>query len=174
MDYELAMEGIIGSLLAILVLLYRLRRKTNQKICVMNSSKYETIKISSVAAPDIIIVGAGVVGSSFAYALGKDGRQVQVIERDLNEPDRIVGELLQPGGYIKLIELGLKDCVEEIDAQRIFRYAMFKDGKSTKLSYPLESYQSNGSRRSFHNGRFIQRMREKVASLFPSTYLCSG
>jgi squalene monooxygenase len=32
---------------------------------------------------------------------------VRVIERDLKEPDRIVGELLQPGGYMKLIELGL-------------------------------------------------------------------
>ncbi|PRQ20799.1 putative squalene monooxygenase [Rosa chinensis] len=26
----------------------------------------------------------------------------------LSEPDRIVGELLQPGGYLKLIELGLE------------------------------------------------------------------
>ena len=31
-----------------------------------------------------------------------------VIERDLTGPDRIIGELLQPGGYLKLIELGLK------------------------------------------------------------------
>lgn len=38
----------------------------------------------------------------------QDGRRVQVIERDLSEPDRIVGELLQPGGYLKLIELGLE------------------------------------------------------------------
>ena len=38
----------------------------------------------------------------------QDGRQVHVIERDLSEPDRIVGELLQPGGYLKLLELGLK------------------------------------------------------------------
>lgn len=30
-----------------------------------------------------------------------------VLERDLKEPDRIVGELLQPGGYLKLLELGL-------------------------------------------------------------------
>lgn len=33
---------------------------------------------------------------------------MQVIERDLNEPDRIVGELLQPGGYLKLVELDLE------------------------------------------------------------------
>ncbi|XP_037405183.1 uncharacterized protein LOC119267850 isoform X4 [Triticum dicoccoides] len=38
----------------------------------------------------------------------KDDRRVHVIERDLTEPDRIVGELLQPGGYLKLIELGLQ------------------------------------------------------------------
>lgn len=31
-----------------------------------------------------------------------------MIERDLAEPDRIVGELLQPGGYLKLVELGLE------------------------------------------------------------------
>lgn len=38
----------------------------------------------------------------------QDGRRVHVIERDFSEPDRIVGELLQPGGYLKLIELGLQ------------------------------------------------------------------
>jgi squalene monooxygenase len=37
----------------------------------------------------------------------QDGRRVLVLERDLSEPDRIVGELLQPGGYLKLLELGL-------------------------------------------------------------------
>ncbi|KAF2294291.1 hypothetical protein GH714_008925 [Hevea brasiliensis] len=122
---------------------------------------------------DILIVGAGVAGSALAYALGKDGRQVHVIERDLSEPDRIVGELLQPGGYLKLIELGLEDCVEEIDAQQIFGYAIYKDGKSTKLPYPLEGFQSNVAGRSFHNGRFIQRMREKAASL-PNVRLEQG
>lgn len=43
----------------------------------------------------------------FVFLL-QDGRRVHVIERDLNEPDRIVGELLQPGGYLKLTELGLE------------------------------------------------------------------
>jgi hypothetical protein len=33
---------------------------------------------------------------------------VLVLERDLSEPDRIVGELLQPGGYLKLVDLGLE------------------------------------------------------------------
>lgn len=42
------------------------------------------------------------------YEHFQDGRGVHVIERDLTEPDRIVGELLQPGGYLRLIELGLE------------------------------------------------------------------
>nr|AYN44138.1 squalene epoxidase [Tripterygium wilfordii] len=114
---------------------------------------------------DVIVVGAGVAGSALAYTLGKDGRRVHVIERDLTEPDRIVGELLQPGGYLKLVELGLEDCVEDIDAQRVLGYALFKDGKNTRLSYPLENFHSDVAGRSFHNGRFIQKMREKAATL---------
>ncbi|XP_062097215.1 squalene monooxygenase SE1-like [Humulus lupulus] len=122
---------------------------------------------------DVIIVGAGVAGSALAHTLGKVGRRVHVIERDLTEPDKIVGELLQPGGYLKLIELGLQDCVEELDAQRVFGYALFKDGKYTRLSYPLENFHSDVSGRSFHNGRFIQRMREKAVSL-PNVQLEQG
>ncbi|XP_058006215.1 squalene epoxidase 3 isoform X2 [Hevea brasiliensis] len=125
------------------------------------------------SGPDVIIVGAGVAGAALACTLGKDGRQVHMIERDLTEPDRIVGELLQPGGYLKLIELGLEDCVEEIDAQRVLGYALFKNGKNTRLSYPLESFHSNVAGRSFHNGRFIQRMREKAASI-PNVKLVQG
>ncbi|CAJ1973495.1 unnamed protein product [Sphenostylis stenocarpa] len=122
---------------------------------------------------DVLIVGAGVAGSALAYTLGKDGRRVLVIERDLSEPDRIVGELLQPGGYLKLIELGLEDCVDKIDAQQVFGYALFKDGKRTRLSYPLEKFHKGVAGRSFHNGRFIQRMREKAASL-PNVQLEQG
>ncbi|KAA8541327.1 hypothetical protein F0562_025290 [Nyssa sinensis] len=125
---------------------------------------------------EIIIVGAGVAGSALACALGKDGRQVLVIERDLTEPNRIIGELLQPGGYLKLIELGLEHCVNEIDAQRVLGYALFKDGRNTRLSYPLKDFHSDAAGRSFHNRRFIQRMRERAASLpkysfFPLMFL---
>ncbi|BAT82557.1 hypothetical protein LR48_Vigan07g261400 [Vigna angularis] len=122
---------------------------------------------------DVIIVGAGVAGAALAHTLGKDGRRVHVIERDLSEPDRIVGELLQPGGYLKLVELGLEDCVDKIDAQQVFGYALFKDGKHTRLSYPLEKFHSDVSGRSFHNGRFIQRMREKASTL-PNVLLEQG
>ncbi|PWZ07250.1 Squalene monooxygenase [Zea mays] len=122
---------------------------------------------------DVIIVGAGVAGSALAYTLGKDGRRVHVIERDLTEPDRIVGELLQPGGYLKLIELGLQDCVEEIDAQRVLGYALFKDGRNTKLAYPLEKFHSDVAGRSFHNGS-VQLEQGTVTSLLEENGTVKG
>ncbi|RUS18236.1 squalene epoxidase-domain-containing protein [Endogone sp. FLAS-F59071] len=57
---------------------------------------------------DIIMVGAGIVGCAVAKGFGTDGRRVLLIERDLSEPDRIVGELLQPGGMDALRELGME------------------------------------------------------------------
>ena len=56
---------------------------------------------------DIIVVGAGVAGGVFACSQKDTGRKILVVERDLSEPDRIIGELLQPGGLesCKLIKL---------------------------------------------------------------------
>ncbi|KAL2476822.1 Squalene epoxidase 1 [Forsythia ovata] len=179
--------GFIASLLLLywvllgFVLLYNLRRNRNKNKSSKIARKHDCINTSANGqyrqevdgSTDIIIVGAGVAGAALAYTLGKEGRRVHVIERDLSEPDRIVGELLQPGGYLKLIELGLEDCLEDIDAQRVFGYALYKDGKNAKLSYPLEKFHSDVSGRSFHNGRFIQRMRDKAATL-PNVRLEQG
>lgn len=52
-----------------------------------------------------------------------------------------------------------------IDAQEVFGYALFKDGKSTMLSYPLKDLHPDVTGKSFHNGRFIQRMREKARTI---------
>ncbi|RZC62711.1 hypothetical protein C5167_024472 [Papaver somniferum] len=167
--------GILASLIGLLFLLKLNGNKKNKK----NEIRDECVKSSingdlrSNGDTDIIIVGAGVAGAALAYTLGKDGRRVVVIERDLTEPDRIVGELLQPGGYLKLIELDLQDCVEQIDSQRVLGYALFKDGKDTRLTYPLEKFHSDVAGRSFHNGRFIQRMREKASTL-PNVRLEQG
>jgi hypothetical protein len=49
----------------------------------------------------------------------QDGRRVLLLERDLTQPDRIVGELLQPGGYLMLKRLGLEDCTDSIGSQKV-------------------------------------------------------
>ncbi|KAK9910171.1 hypothetical protein M0R45_034144 [Rubus argutus] len=48
---------------------------------------------------------------------------------------------------------------------RVLGYALYKDGKNTRLPYPLENFHPDVAGRSFHHGRFIQRMREKAVSL---------
>ncbi|KAI4296496.1 hypothetical protein L6164_036449 [Bauhinia variegata] len=182
MDFYYIIGGILASTLAFVFALYSFVKKNKNgrgSIHGKRSNGFSKISENELCPPevagstDIIIVGAGVAGAALAYTLGKDARRVHVIERDLSEPDRIVGELLQPGGFLKLLELGLEDCMDGIDSQRVFGYALYKDGKNTKLSYPLEKFDSKVSGRSFHNGRFIQRMREKVASL-PSVRLEQG
>ncbi|KAL4347632.1 hypothetical protein GQ457_17G001870 [Hibiscus cannabinus] len=171
--YIVEVAGLIASLLGLVFFyislvrsrgLSKLKKPASMEVskenCVNNSGNCE-----AVGTTDVIIVGAGVAGAALAYSLGKDGRRVRVIERDLNAPERIAGEGLMPGGYLKLIELGLGDCVDEIDAQRVLGYVLYKDGKDVPISYPLEKYQSPVAGRNFRNGRFVQRLRDKAASL---------
>ena len=37
----------------------------------------------------------------------------------MTQPDRIVGELLQPGGYLMLKRMGLQHVVDGIDSQKV-------------------------------------------------------
>ncbi|CAN6544556.1 unnamed protein product [Malus baccata var. baccata] len=180
MVFELMLVVVVAFLLGF-VSSYGFRRKKNDRALVKDqnvngwrsSENGMCLQKDIGAGVDVIIVGAGVAGSALAYTLGKDGRRVHVIERDLTKPDRIVGELLQPGAYLRLIELGLEDCVNKIDAQKIFGYVLYKDGIRTKLPYPSENFNPDVVGVSFHHGRFIQRMRDKASSL-PSAELEQG
>ncbi|KAM9797900.1 squalene monooxygenase [Neosynchiropus ocellatus] len=110
--------------------------------------------------PDVVIVGAGVLGSAMAAALARDGRRVTVVERDLKEPDRIVGELLQPGGFRALADLGLEGSVEGLDAHLVKGYVIHDrdSGSEVEIPYPREE---DGVQcgRAFHHGRFIMGLR---------------
>lgn len=86
--------------------------------------------------PEIIIIGAGIAGSALAYSLSHAGRSCLLIERDLSEPDRIVGELLQPGGVRALSQLGLADVLEGIDAVPVEGYCVVSGGRRVGIPYP--------------------------------------
>lgn len=88
--------------------------------------------------PDVIVIGAGTTGASLAASLGRRGYRVLCIEKTIVQPDRIVGELLQPGGLRVLERLGLGDCAKEgIDSVPVRGYSVFKtDGTELPLSYP--------------------------------------
>ena len=105
------------------------------------------------------------------------------VERDLSEPDRIVGELLQPGGVAALTKLGLSskstvtayfnyntynlliqllDCLENIDAIPCHGYGIFFKGEIAHISYP-PSGDKPSIGKSFHHGRFIMNLRKAAA-----------
>ncbi|KAI7906776.1 squalene epoxidase-domain-containing protein [Cokeromyces recurvatus] len=113
---------------------------------------------------DLIIVGAGIVGCTAAKAFGKDGRRVLLLERDLSEPDRIVGELLQPGGMDALKTLGLEDCVEGIDGIPCYGYGVIRGDELVEIPYPiLPATEKQAMGKSFHHGRLIQKLRKSAS-----------
>ncbi|GAA5889877.1 hypothetical protein JCM6882_004350 [Rhodosporidiobolus microsporus] len=137
---------------------------------------------------DIALIGAGILGSALAFSLAESGRSVLLLERDLSEPDRIVGELLQPGGVRALERLGIKDTLEGIDAVECEGYQVFWGERSVPIPYPAEDTGLPASEEkqrraahkkdddalaeeekkargcSFHHGRFVQNLRRKAAS----------
>ncbi|KAJ7582568.1 squalene epoxidase-domain-containing protein [Mycena floridula] len=108
---------------------------------------------------DVVIVGAGIAGCSMAHALSTLKRatplRIALLERSLAVPDRIVGELLQPGGVMALQELGMHDCLNGIDAIPVQGYCVVDDGRPVHIPYP------NGHQgRSFHHGGFVENLRQ--------------
>ncbi|XP_050001314.1 squalene monooxygenase [Alexandromys fortis] len=134
-----------------------------------------SVSASSLNDPEVIIVGAGVLGSALATVLSRDGRKVTVIERDLKEPDRIVGELLQPGGYHVLKELGLGDTVEGFNAHFIHGYIVhdYESRSEVQIPYPLSENNQVQSGIAFHHGKFIMSLR-KAAMAEPNVKFIEG
>ncbi|KFA77918.1 hypothetical protein S40288_02502 [Stachybotrys chartarum IBT 40288] len=122
---------------------------------------------------EVVVVGAGIFGCAVAFALANQGRSVFLLERWMKEPDRIVGELLQPGGIMALKKLGLGDCVEGIDSVTCHGYNVIYHGQQTHIKYPgldedgqvPHRWSGNGPEgkkqlgRCFHHGRFIMNLR---------------
>ncbi|KAL7628885.1 Squalene epoxidase [Parahypoxylon ruwenzoriense] len=126
---------------------------------------------------DVVVVGAGVFGCAVAYALAEQGRSVILLERWMKEPNRIVGELMQPGGVNSLRKLGLGHCIEDIDSMPCHGFNVFFYGNDIRMPYPRiagllgpdgkVNGSTNGSKaelprpegRSFHHGRFITHLR---------------
>jgi len=125
---------------------------------------------------DVVIVGAGVLGSAMAVALADQGRSVILLEKSLKEPDRIVGELLQPGGVQALEKLGLRHCLDDIDAVTVQGYGVFYYGQPVEIPYPKNVVEqpehsadpkdvpTRAEGRSFHHGRFISKLRAAASS----------
>lgn len=127
-----------------------------------SSSRNSALRRTEDHTADVVVVGAGILGSAIAITLARQSRSVLLLEKSLKEPDRIVGELLQPGGVEALQKLGLRDCLDEIDACVVKGYEVIYYGQGVEIPYPANA-KKDGRRpegRSFHHGRFIRRLRE--------------
>lgn len=63
----------------------------------------------------------------------------------MSEPDRIVGELLQPGGVKALSQLGLAGVLEGIDATPVEGYCVVSGGRQVGIPYPdLDQLEDDG------------------------------
>ncbi|KAI5960157.1 ERG1 [Candida pseudojiufengensis] len=87
---------------------------------------------------DVIVIGAGVVGPCISTALARQGKKVLVVERDWSKPDRIVGELLQPGGVKALRELGMIQAINNIEAIDVKGYYIQYFNQHLSIDYPLK------------------------------------
>ena len=111
-------------------------------------------------AGDVVVIGAGIFGTAIAITLARQNRSVILLEKSLKEPDRIVGELLQPGGVEALQKLGLRDCLEEIDGCVVRGYEVTYYGTPVLIPYPRNAVtKGRPEGKSFHHGRFISRLR---------------
>lgn len=131
--------------------------------------------LSAYEETEVVVIGAGIAGSALAHALGTDGRRVVLIERDLREPNRIVGELLQPGGLSALRNLGLGACVEGIDGVEVKGYAVMSGPEGSEgvaLPYPEPDGETVRGV-SFHHGRFVMQLR-RAAARAPNVKVVEG
>jgi squalene monooxygenase len=121
----------------------------------------------------------------------------------LSEPDRIVGELLQPGGVRALSQLGLAGVLDGIDAVPVEGYCVVSGGRRVGIPYPdldqveadekseingTDEKNANGTSapwyvpsesgrkegRSFHHGRVISALRQRCLYDAPNLTVVEG
>ena len=124
-------------------------------------TKQQNLKTGTDNKFDVLIVGAGIAGSTMAANLAKSGKKIVIIERDLSERNVIIGELLQPGGVQKLQEMGLESLLENIDAQPVYGYDIIFEKKDRHILYPNKNGEPSGY--GFRNGAFLQNIRKHIS-----------
>lgn len=119
---------------------------------------------------DIIVIGAGVAGGVFTASQSRD-KNILVIERDLTEPDRIIGELMQPGGVRALEQMGLRHLLGGIDAQQVDGYKLIKGKDEFTILY--EEVEPGIVGFGLRNGKFLTNIRNEITSL-PNVTVIQG
>jgi squalene monooxygenase len=113
---------------------------------------------------DVLIVGAGVAGPSLAYALATQTYakrsaplRIALLERSYSKPDRMVAELLQPGGVASLKKLGLESCLGDFSSASLSGFYVLRGDQGICAPFP-----KGHEGRSFEHGEFIMALRNRV------------
>src|SRR5580693_3901689 len=93
--------------------------------------------------PDVVVVGAGIAGSSIAAVLARGGAEVLLLERQREYRDRVRGEYMQPWGVLEAQALGLEDVIRSTQAVDA-RYSVYYD----ELSVPSAAEEAKSDRSS--------------------------
>jgi len=105
---------------------------------------------------DAVVIGASIAGPAMSIQLARQGRRVLVLEDSLERPDRIVGELIQPGGLAALRKMGLEDCARSVGVPCSGYVSQF-DGEWVQLPY-----EDGIDGVSFHFGDFVMQLRKRM------------
>lgn len=107
----------------------------------MSSGKVaaELTKADESVTYDAIVVGCGVIGPCVATGLARKGKKVLIVEREWSMPDRIVGELMQPGGVRAMRSLGMVQAFNNIEAIPVTGYSVFYNGEKVSIPYPYKA-----------------------------------
>ena len=99
---------------------------------------------------DLVVVGGGIAGSSFAIVMARSGYDVVVLEKEKQFRDRVRGEVIYPWGAAEIIRLGhYEDFTEgcgrviDLDTDHIggvtfepTRYSDVSPDRASALSFP--------------------------------------
>ncbi|HLN12694.1 MAG TPA: NAD(P)/FAD-dependent oxidoreductase [bacterium] len=85
---------------------------------------------------DIVIVGGGLGGSTFAKVMAESGARVLVLERETRFRDRVRGEAVHPWGVIEATRLGIADLLQSTCAHTIPWFERYR-GETRVLHHDL-------------------------------------
>ncbi|WP_158629932.1 NAD(P)/FAD-dependent oxidoreductase [Cohnella sp. AR92] len=95
---------------------------------------------------DVIVLGAGIAGSSLAYALARRGWSVLLLDRRTGPVHKACGEFLSPEARSSLRSLELEDTVDRLGAAPIHRVQLHS-ARPSMLEFNLKAPSFGISRR---------------------------
>lgn len=124
----------------------------------------------SLESVDIAIIGGGVAGSSAAIVLQRAGWRTAIVEREPVFRDRVRGEACHPWGVRELIELDLKQYVDDIGGLELPKWTRYENRTAEEPLVWAEAFPGSPPEIGFNHpelqGRLLDAAEEAGAIVF--------